>query len=127
MGWFFEEKSDTFDAVKKLREKLKNEKDCMIGKIMRIQSDHGREFENTIYAKFCDNYGISHEFSTPKTPQQNGVIERKNRTLQEMERVMLNSKKLTMKLWTEAVSIACYIINRVYVRSGMGKTPYEIL
>ena len=61
--------------------KLKNENDCMIGKIMRIQSDHDRKFENIIYAEFCDKYGISHEFSASKTPQQNRVVEKKNRTL----------------------------------------------
>ena len=48
--------------------KLKNEKDCMIGKIIRIQNDYSREFENTIYVKFCNKYGVSHEFSAPKTP-----------------------------------------------------------
>ena len=92
------EKSDTFDAFKKLCLKLKKEKDCMIGKIMRIRSDHGREFENTIYPEFRDNYGISHEFSTPNTPKQNGVVKKKNRTLQEMARVMLNIKKSLTKL-----------------------------
>ena len=65
---FLKEKYDTFNAFKKLCVKLKNEKNCLIGKIMRIQSDHDREFENTIYAEFCDRYGISHEFSVPKTP-----------------------------------------------------------
>ncbi|XP_062073656.1 uncharacterized protein LOC133777911 [Humulus lupulus] len=70
------EKSDTFDAFKNLCIKLRVEKDCNIGKIVRIRSDHG----------------ISHEFSAPKTPEQNGVVERKNRTLQEMARVMLNKE-----------------------------------
>ena len=87
----------------------------MFGKIMRIQSDHGREFDNTIYVEFYDNYGISHEFSAPKTHQQNRVTERKIRTLQEMVKMMLNSKKLPMKLWVEAVSTMCYTISRVYV------------
>ena len=70
-------------------QKLKNEKDINIRKIVRIRSDHGKEFQNTIFAKFCDKHGIAHEFSAPKTPKQNGVVERKNRTLQEMARVML--------------------------------------
>ena len=56
----------------------------MIGKIMRVQSYHDRECDNAIYIELCDKYGISHEFSAPKTPQQNRVVERKNRTLQEM-------------------------------------------
>ena len=57
---------------------------------MRIRSDHGREFKNIIIAEFCDKNGISHEFSAPKTPEQNGVVEQKNRTIQEMVRVILN-------------------------------------
>ena len=57
---------------------------------------------------------------------QNGVVERKNRTLQEMVRVMLNSKKLSTRLWAEVVSIACYIIYKVYLRSGANKPAYEI-
>lgn len=61
-----------------------------------------------------------------KTPEQNGIVERKNRTLQEMARVMLNSKKLTKKLWAEAINTACYTINKVYLRPGTTKTPYEI-
>ncbi|XP_062080702.1 uncharacterized protein LOC133785489 [Humulus lupulus] len=70
--------------------------------------------------------GISHEFSAPKTPQQNGVVERKNQTLTEMARLMLNSKKLTKHLWAEAINTACYTINRVFLRPGTHKTPYEI-
>ncbi|XP_062080215.1 uncharacterized protein LOC133784967 [Humulus lupulus] len=70
--------------------------------------------------------GNSHEFSAPKTPQQNRVVERKNHTLQEMVRVMLNSKKLPKRLWAEAMNTACYIINRVFLRRSTLKTPYEI-
>ncbi|XP_062100928.1 uncharacterized protein LOC133806859 [Humulus lupulus] len=89
--------------------------DCNIGKIVRIRSDHGKEFENIFYNEFCKSKGISHEFSTPKTPQQNGVVERKNRTLTEMARVMLKSKKLTKCLWAEAINTACYTINMVFL------------
>ena len=78
---FLKEKSNTFDAFKKLCVKLKNEKDCMIGKIMIIWSDHGMEFENIIYTEFYNNYDNSHEFSAPTTTQRNEVVERKNRTL----------------------------------------------
>ena len=80
----------------------------------------------TIFAEFCDKHGIVHEFFAPKIPQQNGIVERKNRTLQEMARVMLNSKKLSFRLWAEAVNTACYTINRVFLRSGTNKTSYEI-
>ena len=111
---FVREKSDTFDSFRNLCIKLKNEKNCNIGKIVRIRSDHGKEVENTIFVDFCNKHGITHEFSSPKTPQQNGEVEKKNRTLQEMTRVMLNSKNLSKRLWAEAVNITCHTINRVY-------------
>jgi len=57
---------------------------------MRIRSDHGREFENAKFEEFCLSYGIQQEFSSPITPQQNGVVERKNRVIQEMARVIIH-------------------------------------
>ena len=123
---FLKEKSETFDVFKKLCKKLKNEKDVNIGKIIRTKSDHGKEFENGIFVEYCDKHGITHEFFAPKTPQQNGVVERKNKTFQEMARVMLNSKKLSTILWAEAISTTCYTINRVYLRPGINKIAYEI-
>ena len=80
---FIRKKSDTFDSFRNLCIKLKNEKNCDIGKLVRIRSDHSKEFENTIFAYFCNKHSISHEFSSLKTPQKNGVVERKNHTLQE--------------------------------------------
>ncbi|XP_073061619.1 uncharacterized protein [Primulina eburnea] len=71
--------------------------------------------------------GITHEFSAPKTPQQNGIAERKNRTLQEMARVMLSSKNISKRFWAEALNTACHISNRVYLRSGSTMTSYEII
>ena len=123
---FLKEKSETFDIFKKLCKRLKNEKGGNIEKIIRIRSDHGKEFENGIFFDYCNKHGIAHEFSAPKTPQQNGVVERKNRTLQEMARVMINSKKLSTRLWEEAINTACYTINRVYLRSSTHKTAYEL-
>ena len=71
-------------------------------------------------------HGIKHEFSAPITPQQNGVVERKNRVVQEMARVMLLSKQLPPKFWAEALNTAVYVINRVYLRPGTLQTPYEL-
>ncbi|CAL2260119.1 unnamed protein product [Prunus armeniaca] len=82
--------------------------------LVRIRTDHGSEFENSQFLKFCEEMGIKHEFSAPITPQQNGVVERKNRVLVEMARVMLNSKNLAKHFWAEAVNTACYISNRVF-------------
>ena len=100
---------------------MKNEKDVNIRKIIRIRSDHGKEFENGIFSDYCNKHGIAHEFFASKTPQQNGMVERKNRTLQEMVRVMINSNKLSTRLWVEAINTACNTINRVYLQSCTNK------
>ncbi|KAK0570386.1 hypothetical protein LWI29_000343 [Acer saccharum] len=97
-----------------------------IKSIKRIRSDHGREFENATFETFCNGLGISHEFSAPRTPQQNGVVERKNRVLQEMARVMLLSNNVPRNLWAEAINTACYIGNRVFLRPGTRNTSYEL-
>ena len=62
--------------------------------IVKIRSDHGKEFENARFKSFCEENGIKKEFSTPKTPQQNGVFESKNQVIQEMVSVMLLNKKI---------------------------------
>jgi hypothetical protein len=103
--------------------KIQVEKNCQI---MRICSDHGREFENSKFEEFCLSYGIKQEFSSPITPQQNGVVEMKNRVIQEIARVMIHSKNLAQYFWGEPVNTACHIINRVYLRPETNKTPYEI-
>ncbi|KAG9453481.1 hypothetical protein H6P81_006385 [Aristolochia fimbriata] len=123
---FIREKSDTYKVFASLCKRLMTEKNVVIGRIIRIRSDHGREFENNQFAQFCEKKGISHEFFAPKTPQQNGVAERKNKTLQEMARAMINSKNLPHKLWAEAVNTTCYISNRVHLRYLTHKTPYEL-
>lgn len=94
--------------------------------IARIRSDHGREFENTKLATFCNDQGTYQEFSSPKTPQQNGIVERKNRVVQEMARVMLHNKKLPKSFWGEAVNTTCHTLNQVYFRPDSKKTPYEL-
>ena len=85
--YFIREKLDTFDSFRNLCIKFKKEKNYNIGRIVRIRSDHEKEFKNYIFCDFCNEYGISHDFSSPKTPQQNIVVERKSHTLQEMARV----------------------------------------
>ncbi|GLT86665.1 hypothetical protein SLE2022_047880 [Rubroshorea leprosula] len=79
-------KKDAFDAFKSLYKKLQNEKGLLI---VSIRIDHGGEFENNDFKDFCIEHGIDHNFSTPRTPQQNGVVERKNHTIEEMARTML--------------------------------------
>ena len=82
--------------------------------IVKIRSNHGKEFENARFDSFCGKNGIKKEFSAPKTPQQNGVVERKNRVIQDMARVTLLNKKIPQKFWGEAVNTSCHIGNRIY-------------
>ncbi|GJZ37346.1 retrovirus-related pol polyprotein from transposon TNT 1-94 [Tanacetum coccineum] len=96
--------------------------------LVSIRTDHGRDFDNEVqFGEFCNAYGITHNFSAPPTPQSNGVIERKNRTLQEMSRTMLNEQSLPQKFWCNAVDTSTYILNRIIIRVILGKTPYELL
>ncbi|XP_062100847.1 uncharacterized protein LOC133806773 [Humulus lupulus] len=123
---FLREKSDSFENFKGLYLSLQAEKGEKVKKVIHLRSDHGKEFENNIFADFCNQEGIAHEFSAPKTPQQNGVVERKKQTLQEMARVMLNAKKLSKRLWVETVNTTCYISNRVHLRPDTKQTSYEL-
>ena len=75
---FITHKSDSFQAFRKLAKVIQNKKNL---KIASIRSDHGGEFENKDFELFCDEHGIEHNFSAPRTPQQNGVVERKNRSM----------------------------------------------
>ncbi|KAG9444907.1 hypothetical protein H6P81_016247 [Aristolochia fimbriata] len=110
---FLREKSKAFKLFMNLCKQRMTKKGVTIGRIVRIRSDHGKEFENLDFANFCASKGISLEFSAPKTLQQNGNVERKNSTLQEMPRTMINGKELPHKLWAEAVNTACYVSNRL--------------
>nr|GFA47982.1 hypothetical protein [Tanacetum cinerariifolium] len=96
-------------------------------KVKAIRCDNGIEFKNAHMIELCGFKGIKREYSNPKTPQQNGVTERKNRTLIEAARTMLADFKLPTMFWTEAVKTACYVLNRVSVTSPHNKTPYALL
>ena len=75
---------------------------------------------------FCTRSGISQEFFASITPQQNGVVERKNKDIQEMAKAMLYNKDVAINLWGEVVNTACHMVKRVYFRSGTKKTSYEL-
>jgi hypothetical protein len=96
-------------------------------RIKKIRSDNGTEFKNSQIEGFLEDEGIKHEFSSPYTPQQNGVVERKNRTLLDMARTMLDEYKTLDRFWAEAINTACYSINRLYLHRILKKTSYELL
>ncbi|KAK1649439.1 hypothetical protein QYE76_067244 [Lolium multiflorum] len=95
--------------------------------IKAIRTDNGTEFKNYTMQEFVDDEGIKHEFSAPYTPQQNGVVERKNRTIIEMARTMLSEFNSPHNFWGEAISTAVHYSNRLFLRPLHNKTPYELL
>ena len=95
--------------------------------IRAIRSENGTEFKNQLLNDFYSDKGISREYSAPRTPQQNGVVEKKNRTLIESTRTMLSESRLPMYFWAEAVNTACYTQNRTLINKDLMKTPYEIM
>ena len=96
-------------------------------KLKKIRSDNGKEFDNTNIEVYCDEVGIKHEVSTTYTPQQNGIVERKNRTLITLARTMLDEYNTPEALWAKAINTACYASNRLFLQKFLGKTPYELL
>ena len=117
------DKAEALEKMIHLCKKLQVDKNIVI---TRIKSDHRSEFENTKLATFFNDQSIHQEFSSPKTPQQNGIVEQKNRVVQEKAHVMLHNKKLPKSFWGEAVNTACYTLNRVYFIPDSKKTPYEL-
>ena len=112
-----------FYEFSKFCNKVQNEKGFAI---TCIKSDHEREFKNIDFEYYCNEHRIDHNFSTPRTPQQNGVVERKNRTLQEMVRTMLNENNLPKYFWAKTVNTSCNVLNRVLLRPLLKKTLYKL-
>nr|GEV05498.1 hypothetical protein [Tanacetum cinerariifolium] len=95
--------------------------------VQRVRTDNGTEFKNKTLAKFFDEVGITKQFYAARTPQQNGVVERRNRTLVEAARTMLTFANLPSFLWAEAIAIACFTQNRLIIHKRFDKTPYELI
>jgi len=92
--------------------------------IVSIGSDHGGEFQNEFFENFCEENGIHHNFYSPRTPQQNGVVERKNRSLEEGARTLLNETRLPKYFWADVVHTIYYTLNRVLIKPILKKSPY---
>lgn len=120
---FLKEKCDAFASFVALCKRIQTQQETSI---VYIRTDHGKEFQNSEFVEFCEANGITHNFSPPYTPQSNGVVERKNRTLQEVANTMLNEYRRPKYFWVEAMSTACYVLNRVLLRLIKMKTPYEL-
>ncbi|KAL8124868.1 hypothetical protein AgCh_012507 [Apium graveolens] len=95
--------------------------------VKRLRSDNGTEFRNSTLCEFCKSKDIVQEFSAARTPQQNGVVERKNRTLVEAARTLVQDTQLPTSFWEEAINTACYTQNRYLINKAHGKSPYSIM
>jgi transposase InsO family protein len=122
--FFLQEKSQTQEILKRFLRWAQNEFGL---RIKKIRSENGTEFKNSQIEGVLEEEGIKHEFSSLYTPQQNGVVERKNRTLLDMERTMLDEYKTPDRFWAEAINTACYSINQLYLHWILKKTSYELL
>jgi transposase InsO family protein len=122
--FFLQEKSQTQETLKKFLRWAQNE---FVLRIKKIRSDNGMEFNNSQIEGFLEEEGIKNEFSSLYTPQQNGVVERKNITLMDMARTMLEEYKTSDRFWAEVINTGCYSINRLYLHRIIKKTSYELL
>ncbi|MCO5591502.1 hypothetical protein L7F22_045486 [Adiantum nelumboides] len=115
-------KSDVFAVFQHYVSMVENETGC---KVQTLRTDRGGEYMSGAFKDFLGKKGIKHQCTMPYTPQQNGVAERKNRSLMEMARCMLKAKSLPHKLWMEAVACAAHVLNRCPTRALKTITPYE--
>ena len=111
-------------VLKKFAKRAQNEFEV---KLKKIRSDNGKEFDNTNIEAYCDEVGIKHEVSAIYTPQQNGVVERKNQTLITLARTILDEYNTPEALWAESINTACYASNCLFLQKFLCKTPYELL
>ena len=120
--YFLKNKSEVFEKFQNFKALVENQSGLHI-KVLR--TDRGGEYISNEFLKFCRENGIHKQFTTRYTLQQNGVAERKNRTIMEMARSMLKAKHLPNEYWAEAVHCAVYILNRCPTKAVMNKVPEE--
>jgi len=120
--YFLKEKSEAFCIFKKFKAYVEKQSG---NSIKTLRSDRGGEFTSSEFNNFCTERGIKRHLTAPYSPQQNGVAERKNRTIMDMVRSMLKSKNVSKELWAEAVACAVYTLNRCKTASLEEVTPQE--
>ncbi|GJU17588.1 retrovirus-related pol polyprotein from transposon TNT 1-94 [Tanacetum coccineum] len=115
------------DAPKAIIKCIKNIQVRLNATIRNVRTDNGTKFVNQTLREFYENFGISHQTSVAHTPQQNGIVERQNRTLVEAAHTMLIFSKALLFLWAEAINTACYTQNSSLIRLRYNKTPYQLM
>ncbi|RVX04494.1 Retrovirus-related Pol polyprotein from transposon RE1 [Vitis vinifera] len=124
MCWvfFMKQKSEVAGVFQSFKALVENQANCSI-KVIR--SDNGTEYTSDKFDKFCVEAGIVHQLTVTYSPQQNGVSERKNRTIMEMTRCLLFEKKMPKCFWAEAINTAVYLLNRLPTKAVKNKTSFE--
>jgi len=116
-------KDEAFEKFKSFKALAENESDH---KIKCLRSNRGGEFTSNEFFYFCEEHGIRREYSIARTPQQNGVVERMNRTVQQMARAILDESRTPATFLGEAAFAAVVILNKTNVRVDNTQTPHEI-
>nr|GFC02074.1 zinc finger, CCHC-type [Tanacetum cinerariifolium] len=115
---------ETLSTFKEFRQQIEIE---LRMRIRMLRTDRGGEFTSNEFTKYCKEKGIARQLTAPYSPQQNGVVERRNRTVLSITRSMMKAMKLPLTFWAEAVRHAIYILNMVPTKALVDKTPYEAL
>ncbi|KAG7544127.1 GAG-pre-integrase domain [Arabidopsis thaliana x Arabidopsis arenosa] len=121
--YFLSNKSETFVLFTKFKNQMERETG---ESLVCLRTDRGGEYMSNEFIQFCEEAGISRQLTTAFTPQQNGVAERKNRTIMEMVRSILNEKEVPQRFWPEAVIWAVHVLNRSPTSVLKEKTPEEM-
>ncbi|XP_055814518.1 uncharacterized protein LOC129884204 [Solanum dulcamara] len=114
--------SANFAIFKNFKAFVERQSGC---KLKSLRSDNGGEYTSNEFNKYCEEMGIDHKLTVSYSPEQNGVSERKNRTVVEMARCLLLEKKLPQSFWAEAVYTSVYLLNRLPTKVVDKKTPIE--
>jgi len=117
------EKLETFKHFKKFKAQVENEKYLNI-KLLRLE--RGGEYNSSEFEELYEKHNILTKYSVARTPQQNGLVERKNRTIQEMVRAMLDEAGMPQNFWGEAAREVVYISNETQLRRNSDRNPYDL-
>ena len=120
--YFLKQKDEVFNNFEMFKALVENESG---NKIKRIRINNGGEYVNNRFKSFCEHHGIKREMTIRYTPQQNDIVERKNKTLVEMVRCVIQSKNLPLFLWDEVVNTATHVLNRSPTSVLKNITPEE--
>lgn len=116
------EKAEAFDVFKIFKSRVEKEAGAPI---FCLRTDRGGEFTSNVFNQFCEEHGIKRQLTAAYTPQQNGVAERRNRTIMNMVRCVLTEKNLPRKFWPEAAKWTCHVLNRSMTNAVKDMVPEE--